>query len=147
MVFRGNFPAKVDAQGRLKIPAAHRAILEEEYGPELFVTSVDGRRALIYPLSRWEEIEDKLLEPPRMQPAKVKFLRNTSFFGQVASLDKQGRVSIQAHLREAASIDGEVAVIGALHYLEVWNRDQVLKLIEEDPYTDADAAALAELGI
>lgn len=137
----------MDAQGRLKIPSTHRTILEDEYGSELFVTSADGRKALIYPLSRWEEIEARLMDPPRMKPAKLKFLRNTSFFGQVSSMDKQGRVLIQPHLREAASIAGEVAVIGSLHYLEVWNRDKFMQLINEDPYTDEDAAALAELGI
>lgn len=147
MVFRGNFPAKVDAQGRLKIPTAHRKILEDTYGTDLFVTSVTGQNALIYPLSEWEQIEAKLLEPPKMRPAKVKFLRNTAYFGQVSSVDKQGRVLIQPHLREAASIDGEVAVIGYLNYLEVWNRTRFLELLETDPYTDEDAGALADLGI
>ncbi|HLV00705.1 MAG TPA: division/cell wall cluster transcriptional repressor MraZ [Acidobacteriota bacterium] len=147
MVFRGNFPAKVDAQGRLKIPTAHRKILEDAYGSDLFVTSVTGQNALIYPLSEWEQIEAKLLEPPKMRPAKVKFLRNTAYFGQVSSIDKQGRVLIQPHLREAASIDGDVAVIGYLNYLEVWNQTRFLELLESDPYTDEDASALADLGI
>lgn len=147
MVFRGNFPAKVDAQGRLKIPTAHRKILEEAYDTELFVTSVTGQNALIYPLAEWEQIEAKLLEPPKMRPAKVKFLRNTAYFGQVSSIDKQGRVLVQPHLREAASINGEVAVIGYLNYLEVWNRARFLELLDSDPYTDEDAGALADLGI
>lgn len=147
MLFRGNFPAKIDAQGRIKVPTAHRKIFEERYGPEVFVTSLTGANVLIYPMTEWEQVEAKLLEPPKMRPAKVKFLRNTSFYGQVARLDRQGRVLIQQHLREAAGIDGEVAVIGYLNYLEVWNQEKFKQILAETPYTDEDASALADLGI
>lgn len=147
MVLRGTSPAKVDAQGRLKIPTLHRKVLEEEYGPELFVTSITGESALIYPLSEWEKIEAKLMEAPKLRPEKMKFMRNTSYFGQVARIDKQGRVVIQPHLREVASIDGDVAVIGYLRHLEVWNHTQFVQQLESDPYTREDAIALAELGI
>ena len=147
MVLRGNSPARVDAQGRLKIPTLHRKVLEEEYGPEVFVTSVTGESVLIYPMSEWEKIEAKLLEAPKLRPEKIKFLRNTSYYGQVARIDKQGRVVIQSHLREAASIDGDVAVIGYLGHLEVWNHNKFVLQLESDPYTREDAIALAELGI
>ena len=147
MVLRGNSPARVDAQGRLKIPTLHRKVLEEEYGPEVFVTSVTGESILIYPMSEWEKIEAKLLEAPKLRPEKIKFLRNTSYYGQVARIDKQGRVVIQSHLREAASIDGDVAVIGYLGHLEVWNHNKFVLQLESDPYTREDAIALAELGI
>ena len=147
MVLRGNSPAKVDAQGRLKIPTSHRKVLEEEYGPEVFVTSVTGESVLVYPLSEWEKIEAKLLEAPKLRPEKIKFMRNTSYYGQVAKIDRQGRVVIQSHLREAASISGDVAVIGYLGHLEVWNHDKFVLQLEADPYTKEDAIALAELGI
>ncbi|HUG42710.1 MAG TPA: division/cell wall cluster transcriptional repressor MraZ [Acidobacteriota bacterium] len=146
MVFRGTFPTKVDAQGRIKIPAAHRSVLEE-YGSELYVTSVTGAHVLIYPMNEWEEIEARLMEPPRMLPEKIKFLRGTSFFGQTSNMDKQGRVLVQPHLRQAASIEGEVAVMGYLNRLEVWNKERFQRILTEEPFTDADAAALAHLGI
>ena len=93
-VFRGNFPTKVDSQGRIKIPVSYRRIMEEKYGPELYVTSTTGEHVLIYPISEWEQIESKLLEPPKMLPEKLKFLRNTNFYGQMVSMDRQGRVLI-----------------------------------------------------
>ena len=146
-MLRGNFTAKLDAQGRVKIPTAHRKLIQEEYGVDLYVTSITGENLLIYPMREWEEIEARLLEPPKMLPEKVKFLRHTNYYGQVASMDKQGRVSISAHLRKAAEIDVEVAVMGYLTYLQVWNRERFEKLLKSDPYTDKDAAALADLGI
>ncbi len=146
-MLRGNFTAKLDSQGRVKIPTAHRKLIQEEYGFDLYVTSITGENLLIYPMREWEEIEARLLEPPKMLPEKVKFLRHTNYYGQVASMDKQGRVSIPAHLREVARIDGEVAVMGYLTYLQVWNRERFEELLKSDPYTDKDAAALADLGI
>ena len=146
-MLRGNFSAKLDAQGRVKIPTAHRKLIQEVYGFDLYVTSVTGENLLIYPMREWEEIEARLLEPPKMLPEKVKFLRHANYYGQVASMDKQGRVSISAHLRETAQIEGEVAVMGYLTYLQVWNRDRFEELLKSDPYTDKDAAALADLGI
>ncbi len=147
MVMRGNSPARIDGQGRIKIPTLHRKLLEEQWGPEVFVTSVTGENVLIYPIEEWEKIETKLMEPPKMRPEKLKFLRNTSYYGYVTTMDKQGRIMIPQHLRERASIDGEVAVMGALHYLEVWNHQKFLEQLDKDPYTNQDAIALSDLGI
>jgi MraZ protein len=146
LVLRGNSPAKVDAQGRLKVPTTHRRVLES-YGTEFYVTSRTGQNVLIYPLSEWEKIETKLLEDTRMGPEKMRFLRNTSYYGQVATMDNQGRILIQPHLREAAEIDGEVAVMGHLNCLDVWNRAKLIELLRNEPYTHEDEEALARLGI
>lgn len=146
-MLRGNFPAKVDTQARLKIPSAHRRIIEEHYGCDLFVTSTDGKHVLVYPMAEWEQIEARLLEPPKMTPAKMKFLRNTGYFGQAATMDRQGRVVVPQLLREAAGIDGDVVVIGFLNHLQVWNRDRFAELLQAEPYTQEDAFALGELGI
>jgi len=62
-MFRGSAPAKIDDKGRLKIPTDFRRAIEERYGPDLFVTSIAGDSALLYPLPVWEEIEDLLKNP------------------------------------------------------------------------------------
>ncbi|MBI4455627.1 MAG: division/cell wall cluster transcriptional repressor MraZ [Acidobacteria bacterium] len=146
-MLRGNLPAKIDDKGRIKIPADFRKFVEEKYGAELYVTSLTGNNVLVYPLSEWEEIEAKLLAPPKMKPEKVKFLRNANYYGQVTQMDKQGRVLIQPHLRERAGMNGEVAIMGNLNYLEVWNNERFAKLLQTDPYTDKDAEILSEFGI
>lgn len=146
-MLRGSFPAKIDEKGRIKVPAGFRKLVEDKYGLELYVTSLTGENVLIYPLSEWEEIESKLLAPPKMKPEKVKFLRNANYYGQEAQMDKQGRVLIQPRLRERAGMSGEVAVMGNLTYLEVWNNQKLTTLLQADPYTDKDAGALADLEI
>lgn len=147
MTFRGNFPAKLDAQGRVKIPRSHLKVLGEHFGPEVFVTSITGDSVLIYPMSEWEELEAKMLEAPKMARAKRMFLRNTSYFGQAATVDKQGRVGIAPHLRESALIDGELAVMGNLNSLEVWNAGTIRSRMTDDPLGEEELSELAELGI
>ena len=146
-MLRGNLPATIDEKGRIKVPADFRRLIEERYGPALYVTSLNGSSVLIYPLSEWEEIESRLQAAPKMKPEKVKFLRATNYYGQATQMDKQGRVVIQPHLRQAAAMSGEVDVMGNLTHLEVWNKERFARLLEEHPYTDADAEALSDLGI
>jgi len=46
-MFRGSAPTRIDDKGRLKIPTDFRRLLEERWGPDLFVTSVQGDSALL----------------------------------------------------------------------------------------------------
>ena len=141
MKLRGNCPAKVDEKGRLKIPSVFLDELKE-YGNQFYITSPTGESARIYPLKVWSEIEDKLAQLPSNNVAKRKFLMRTSYFGQQAELDGQGRLLLPAVLREAAQTMGEVDVFGALNYLDVMNHTQVLDKLKNEPYTDADDTAL-----
>jgi MraZ protein len=146
-VFRGNAPARIDDKGRLKVPNAFRSLLESKYGRELFLTSVSGEYVRIYPMPVWLEIEQKLGEAPSTHPAKLRFLDRVNYFGQVAELDAQGRVIIPLRLREAATMAGDVDVLGQYNYLDVWNHDRFLAKLQREPYTDDDARALSEFGI
>jgi MraZ protein len=146
-VLRGNAPAKIDDKGRLKVPSAFRAFIEQQYGLELFVTSVTGESVRIYPMPIWTEIERKLAQIPASLPARVRYFNRVNYFGQVADLDKQGRVVIHPRVREAAEMTGEVDVFGLYNYLEVWNHDRFVKKLLGEPFTDEDARALAEFGI
>jgi MraZ protein len=141
MKLRGNCPAKVDEKGRLKIPSVFLDELKE-YGNQFYITSPTGESARIYPLKVWSEIEDKLGQLPSNNVAKRKFLMRTSYFGQQAELDGQGRLLLPAVLREAAQTMGEVDVFGALNYLDVMNHTRVLDKLKNEPYTDADDTAL-----
>jgi MraZ protein len=144
---RGNFSAKIDDKGRLKVPNAFRAVVEERYGPELFVTSVTGEYVRIYPMPVWVGIEEKLAAVPSTHPARAKFLDRVNFYGQPAELDRQGRVIIHPRLRESASMNGDVDVFGQQTYLDVWNHDRFVSKLQREPFTEDDARALADLGI
>jgi MraZ protein len=146
-VLRGNHSAKIDDKGRLKIPNAFRALVEDEHGSALYVTSLTGGSVRIYPMPVWLALEERLSRAPSINPARNRFLDRVNYFGQVSEFDTQGRVLIPARLRESAGMTGEVDVLGQLTYLEVWNHDRFLEKLAREPFTDADANALAEFGI
>lgn len=146
-MFRGHEQARIDDKGRLKIPNVFRSLVESKYGRELFVTSLSGEYARIYPMPVWLEKEEKLGQMPASHPSRLRFLDRINFFGQVAEIDAQGRVLIPARLRETATISGDVDVLGLYNYLDVWNHDRFLTKLQREAYTDDDARALAEFGI
>jgi MraZ protein len=146
-VFRGNAPARIDDKGRLKIPTAFRSVLETKYGREVFLTSLSGEYVRVYPMPVWLEIEQKLGEMPSTHPSRLRFLDRVSYFGQNAELDAQGRVIIPVRLRDAATMAGDVDVLGQVKYLDVWNHERLLTKLQRDAYTDDDARALSEFGI
>jgi MraZ protein len=146
-VFRGNAPARIDDKGRLKVPNAFRALLESQYGRDLYLTSLTGEYVRIYPMPVWLDVELRLAEMPSTHPSRLRFLDRVNYFGQTGELDAQGRVVIPARLREAATMAGDVDVLGQFNYLDVWNHDRFLAKLQRDQYGDDDARALAEFGI
>ena len=147
-MFRGNYPVRVDEKGRLKVPAEFKRVVDEKYsGAQYCITSLDGKRAQIYPLEEWQRIEDKLARLSTFNPTKKKFLDRTNYYGQVVEMDNQGRLLVPSLLREAAQLKGEVAVVGMLTYLEVRNLEAYRKEIEENAFTAEDEATLDGLGI
>ena len=146
-MFRGNAPARIDDKGRLKVPNAFKSLLESKYGRELFLTSLTGECVRIYPMPVWVEIEERLGRMPSTHPSRLRFLDRVNYFGQAADLDAQGRVVIPLRLREAATMNGEVDVLGQVLYLDVWNHERLTIKMQREPYTDDDARALSEFGI
>jgi MraZ protein len=146
-VLRGNYAAKIDDKGRLKIPNAFRSLIEGTHGKELFVTSVTGEFVRIYPMPIWLAHEEKLATVPSTHPARLKFFDRVNYFGQTAEIDVQGRVLIHPRVRESAGMVGEVDVFGQYQWLDVWNHERFVAKLQREPFTDDDARALSEYGI
>jgi MraZ protein len=146
-MLRGNHPARIDDKGRIKIPNGFRSLVESQYGPELFVTSVAGDYVRLYPLAVWMEIERKLAQVPSTHPARQRFLERVNFYGQLATMDKQGRVLLPQLLRESAAMAGDVSVLGQQNHLEVWNLKRLQERLKKEPFTDEDGKVLSEYGI
>ena len=145
-MFRGNHPTRVDEKGRLKVPAEFKRVVDEKYGAQFYITSLDGRVAQVYPFEEWERIEQRLASLSNFNPTKKKFLTRTNYYGQQVEMDGQGRLLLPQLLRESAQLKGEVAVMGFLNRLEVQSMEAVRKEVEE-PFTAGDEKNLDELGI
>ncbi|HYC57948.1 MAG TPA: division/cell wall cluster transcriptional repressor MraZ [Thermoanaerobaculia bacterium] len=146
-VLMGHSPAKIDEKGRLKVPASFRKIIEERYGADCFITSTDGERALVYPLPVWFEFQSRLAKVPSASQAKSKLLERVNYFGQVSTLDAQGRVLVPQVLREVASISDDVVVLGSQDHLIVWNEQRIQKRLSEAPLTADDFRELELHGV
>ena len=143
----GSTSARIDDKGRLKVPNAFRRLVEQKHGREVFLTSLTGEYVRIYPMPVWVELEERLAAMPSTHPAKLRFLDRVNYYGADGELDAQGRVIIPARLREAATMSGDVDVLGQVNYLDVWNHDRFVAKMQRDPFTDDDAKALSEFGI
>lgn len=146
-MLRGSATTKIDDKGRLKVPSAFCKVFESTWGRDVFVTSVTGDHAFLYPLPVWEQRENKLLALPSTNVAVGKFLQRVSYYGLQTQLDKQGRLVLPQILREAAVLEGEVVVIGTLDYLAIWNRERLAKQMAQAPMTDADYDELSRMEI
>jgi MraZ protein len=144
---RGSFPARIDDKGRLKVPTMFRGVIQDQQGPDVFVTSLTGECVRIYPMQVWLEIEARLSRIPANHPSRLKFLDRVNYYGQTSELDAQGRVVIPPNLRDSASIVGDVRVFGRIDYLEVWNNERFSQKLQREPWMDDDGLRLSEHGI
>jgi transcriptional regulator MraZ len=144
----GSFTVKVDDKGRVKIPSEFRRQIQEKFGDNgFYVTSVRGDCAQLYPARAWEDVLAKLSTQPPSKPPVRKFRRTTSYYGQMASIDPQGRVLIHPRLRSDAGIEEDVVILGQQNHLEVWNLKRFKETLLSDPVNTEDEDYLATLGI
>jgi MraZ protein len=144
---RGSSATRIDEKGRLKVPTMFRGVIQDQHGPDVFVTSVTGESVRIYPMPVWLAIEQRLSQMASNHPSRLKFLDRVNFYGQEGELDGQGRVVIPPDLRDSASMVGDVRVFGRIDHLEVWNAERFIQKLQRETWTDEDGLRLAEHGI
>ena len=144
---RGSALATVDEQGRLKIPTVFKDTLVKSYGYDYFLTSLTGDYVLVYPLTVWEAHEERLIKTASLNASRKRYLDRVNYFGSEVTMDKQGRILIPATLRDSATIQGELRVLGKIDHLDVWNQSKFSRRIEDEKLTDEDLSQLADLGI
>lgn len=146
-VLMGHSPAKIDEKGRLKVPSSFRKIIEERYGADCFITSTDGEHALVYPLPVWFDFQSRLAKVPSTSQARRRLMERVNYFGQVSTLDAQGRVLVPAVLRDVAGITEDVVVLGSQDHLIVWNEERMKKRLTAAPLTEEDFKELELHGV
>jgi len=153
-VFRGNNLTRVDDRNRLKLPAEFKRLVDEKCGPgaKFYITSMDGKRALLYPLAEWDLRDEAVSNLPSMDPTRQKFQKYTAYYGAPAEMDNQGRLLLPSPLRESAQLTGEVVVLGMRGtlepgFLEVTNHELFKAEMLAEPFTNEDLAKLAAMKV
>ncbi|WP_353668746.1 division/cell wall cluster transcriptional repressor MraZ [Marinomonas sp. THO17] len=124
-MFRGIHQVSVDAKGRMSLPARLRDELSQ-YEEEGVVVTIDpvSRCLLLYPLSEWELIQQKLDKLPTFQPQARRLQRLLVGHATDLEVDKAGRILLPAPLREFARLDKKLTILGQGKKLEIWSQEE-----------------------
>ncbi len=104
---RGFLPARVDEKGRLKLPTALVQYLEGFGERKVFITTLNGATARIYPISVWRETEKALEEAGDDTDDREDVAFVANHFGADDEVDGQGRVLVPTELRRALKLENE----------------------------------------
>ncbi len=143
-MFIGEYEHSVDAKGRVIMPAK----LREEIGDKFIITKGLDGCLFAYSQIEWTNFEEKLKTLPLAQKNARNFVRFFLSGAVECEIDKQGRFLIPANLREHASLDKEIAIIGVGTRIEIWDK-KTWKEYSSDENISADEIAenMTMLGI
>jgi MraZ protein len=135
-MFLGQYERSLDDKGRLAIPTELRAGL----GPRAVLTRSFDNCLSLYPADRWDALAQSVEDLPQVR-TEVRALARSLFGGAVpCELDRQGRVTVPAFLREYASLATDAIVVGVNSRVEIWAKEAWL---EEEQRFEDDGADLA----
>lgn len=130
--FRGEFTQKVDAKGRVSIPAAFRRVLElgdpdwdKGELPNFVLVYGDKRRDFIegYTMESMDEVDEKISKMPR--GSKERRALERMFSGQAVQLtaNDAGQIVLSPKLREKIGLEAEAFFIASGDTFQIWKPD------------------------
>jgi MraZ protein len=137
----GEYECKLDAKGRLIIPAALKKQLPKAAKDSFFINRGFEKCCVLYPSNEWEIIAieiNKLSDYIKKEREfKRYFLRGASQL----EMDTNSRVNLPKSLLEYAGIGNEVMLLAYGNKIEIWSKAAYEKMLSEEP---EDFSALAE---
>ena len=116
----GEFEHSLDAKGRLIMPAK----LREAIGDKFVVTKGLDGCLFAFSIEEWSNFEEKLKSLPLSNRNSREFTRFFLSGATECEIDKQGRFLIPTNLRETASLQKEVVIIGVGTRIEIWDKEK-----------------------
>ena len=121
-MFRGDISLNLDSKGRLAVPSRYRERLSESCNCRLVVTiSLMDRCLVLYPLPEWQRIESEIQALPSLDPQARAISHLLIGHASECDMDGHGRILLPQSLRDFASLDKRVSLIGQVHKLEIWD--------------------------
>jgi len=137
----GTYECKVDAKGRLMLPSALKKQLSSSI-PKGFVL----KRAVfqscleLYPMQEWEALMQKVNKLNRFKKKNNDFIRRFTAGVKLIELDASGRLLVPKDLIAFAGISKEIVVSSAVNIIEIWDKDNYEKAIDDAVIDFADLA-------
>ena len=75
----------------------------------------------LYPEGEWLQVEERLRDLIKHQPDARMWVLSMMANAVEVVPDSQGRILIPARFKEAAELDGQVMLVGAIDKIEIWN--------------------------
>ncbi len=114
----GRQDTKIDEKNRIILPAKFR----RELGDNLIVTQGFEGSLIVISVSKFE----LLLEGTRGKPIIDKNARDVERFllgnAEEVTLDDKGRFIVPNYLRDYASLNEEVSMLGVIRYVQIWDK-------------------------
>ena len=140
----GEFEHSLDAKGRLIMPAK----LRESIGDSFVVTKGLDGCLFAFSAEEWSNFEEKLKALPLSNRNSREFTRFFLSGASECEIDKQGRFLIPNNLRESASLQKDVVIIGVGTRIEIWDREKWNSYNSSENITVEDIAEnMTNLGI
>jgi len=136
----GEFECKLDAKGRMMIPAGLKKKLPEAESEGLVINRGFKKYLVIYTKKEWE---NKLAELSKLNQYEYKNIEFIRYFTRGATElfpDSTGRVNLPQLLLDYAGIKSDVVLACQLENIELWDKETHREMIQNEP---ADFAALA----
>jgi MraZ protein len=137
----GTYECKVDAKGRLMIPAPLKkqfASLEDGF---VLKRSVFQPCLELFPMHEWNKMMAKINKLNRFVKKNNDFIRRFTAGVKVVEIDATGRLLIPKDLVVFGQIDKEIVLSSAISIIEIWDKNLYENAIEN---ATGDFADLAE---
>ena len=123
-MFRGISAMNLDEKGRFAIPSRYRELLREQWSSQLVLTiDTEETCLLIYPLSEWNLIQQKIESLPTFNPIARRIQRLLMGYATDLAMDNHGRVLIPPLLREYAKLLKGIVLVGQGKKFELWDEE------------------------
>lgn len=115
---KGEFKSTLDVKGRMNFPVK----LREEFGTSFVIAkAIDAKCIRVYSNEDWAQMVAKIRSMPQTKTAEIqRFLFGSAYDVEV---DKQGRASVPAPLREYAGLKSDIVIVGLEGIAEIWDKE------------------------
>ncbi len=129
-MFRGVAQLSLDSKGRLAVPSRYREALLVRCAGRVVITADSDKCLLMYPLPDWEPIQQKLMGLSSFNPRIRDLQRRLIGYAEDVEMDAAGRVLVSSALREFASLEKNVVLVGQGNKFELWDKEQWEQVLE-----------------
>jgi MraZ protein len=131
--FTSEYESKVDAKGRLVLPARIKAQLPEGENQELVVRRGFEPCLVLYPMAEFKKIFSKISGLNEFNEEYRKLQRNFLSGVVTVELDNNGRFLIPKNMLSYAQLDKDAILVGMGNKVEIWNPSVYGKNQIQDP--------------